>query len=494
MSLLKNLAGQTAVYGLSSIIGRILTYLLVPLYTRVFAQGEYGIVIVLFGYVGFVFALLTYGMETSFFRYSELNTDKKKVFNTTIFSLLITTFVFLILALSFSSDIAQWIEYPDYQNYVVLMALILALDTLTAIPFAKLRAQNRPGRFATIKLVNIGLNIGLNLFFYLVCPFVIKNFSEGALLNLVNFLYQPEQGIIIYVFISNLVASGVTLLMLLPEFLSFNFLFDYKLWKQMIVYALPLLFTGLAAIMNEVFGRVSMKYILPEDIAEQQVGIYSASYKIAILMSLFIQAFRYAAEPFFFAQEKKKNAKASYAMVMKYFVICIAFVFLGIMMYLDLIILMVGKNFREGIAVIPYLLMAYLFLGVFYNLSVWYKLTNKTKFGAYLAIGGAVITIVFNFLWIPTFGYIGSAWATLLCFSSMMIASYLIGRKHFDVPYDLKRIIAYIGIAFVLYKVSTYFQFENMIAQLSFNTIFILIYLGCVYLLERKNFKAEIST
>lgn len=493
MSLLKNLAGQTAVYGLSSIIGRILTYLMVPLYTRVFAQGEYGIVIVMYGYVGFVFALLTYGMETSFFRFSELNKDKKKVFNTTIFSLLITTTLFLLLALSFSSEIAAWIEYSDYQKYVVLMALILALDTLTAIPFAKLRAQNRPGRFAMIKFVNISLNIGLNLFFFLVCPWIIKNYSEGSLLSLVNFLYHPEQGIIIYVFVSNLVASGLTLLMLLPEFFSFNFSFDYKLWKQMIVYALPLLFTGLAAIMNEVFGRVSMKYILAEDIAEQQIGIYSASYKIAILMSLFIQAFRYAAEPFFFAQEKKKNAKASFALVMKYFVICIAFAFLGIMMYLDLIILMVGKNFREGIAVIPYLLMAYLFLGVFYNLSVWYKLTNKTKFGAYLAIGGAVITIVFNFLWIPKFGYIGSAYATLLCFSSMMVASYLIGRKHFYIPYDLKRIIAYIGIAFILYQLSTYFQFENIITQLAFNSIFILIYLGFVFLLERKNFKAEIS-
>ncbi len=493
MSLLKKLAGQTAVYGLSSIIGRILTYLLVPLYTRVFAQGEYGIVIVLFGYVGFTFALLTYGMETSFFRYSELNNDKKKVFNTTIFSLLISTTIFLILSLSFSSEIASWIEYPNYQKFVVLMALILALDTLTAIPFAKLRAQNRATRFACIKLVNIGLNIGLNLFFYILCPFVISNNSEGSLLNLVNYLYQPEQGIIIYVFISNLVASGVTLIMLTPEFLAFNFSFDFKLWKQMIVYALPLLFTGLAAIMNEVFGRVSMKYILPENIAEQQIGIYSASYKVAILMALFIQAFRYAAEPFFFAQEKKKDAKESYAMVMKYFVIFIAFAFLAIMMYLDLIILMVGKDFREGIAVIPYLLMAYLFLGVFYNLSVWYKLTNKTKYGAYLAIGGAVLTIIFNFLWIPEFGYIGSAWATLLCFSSMMIVSYLLGRKHYYVPYDLKRIIAYIGIAFILYQASTYFQFENMIAQMSFNTIFILIYLGCVCLLERKNFKAEIS-
>lgn len=493
MSLLKKLAGQTAVYGLSSIIGRILTYLLVPLYTRVFAQGEYGIVIVLFGYVGFVFALLTYGMETSFFRYSELSSNKEKVFNTSIFSLLITTTLFLILSLSFSSEIAIWIEYPGYQNYIVLMALILAFDTLTAIPFAKLRAQNKAARFATIKLVNIGLNIGLNLFFYILCPFIIKNHSGGSLLNLVNYLYHPEQGIIIYVFISNLVASGVTLLMLTPEFLKFNFSFDFKLWKQMIVYALPLLFTGLAAIMNEVFGRVSMKYILPENIAEQQVGVYSASYKIAILMSLFIQAFRYAAEPFFFAQENKKDAKKSYAMVMKYFVICIAFAFLAIMMYLDLIILMVGENFREGIAVIPYLLMAYLFLGVFYNLSVWYKLTNKTKFGAYLAIGGAVLTIIFNFLWIPEYGYIGSAWATLLCFSSMMVASYIIGRKHYKVPYDLKRIIAYIGIAFILYQISIYFQFENMISQLSFNTIFILIYIGCVYLLERKNFKAEIS-
>ena len=476
-----------------SIIGRILNYLLVPLYTRVFDQAEYGIVIVLYGMVGFTFAILTYGMETSFFRYAELTGERKKVFNTSAFSLLITTILFLTGVLFFSQSIANWIEYPNHQDFVILMALIIGFDTLTAIPFALLRAENRPGRFARIKMINIATNIGLNLIFFLLCPFVLKNFGNSSIAEFISVFYKPENGIIVYVFISNLVASALTLLLLLPEFRSFNFRFDYALWKKMIVYALPLLFTGLAAIMNELFGRVAMKYILPEDIAEQQIGIYSASYKIAILMSLFIQAFRYAAEPFFFAQAKEKDAKNSYALVMKYFVITISLVFLGIMMYLDVILLMLGENFREGAAVIPFLLIAYICLGIFYNLSIWYKLTNKTLYGAILALCGAGVTIIFNFLWIPKYGYMGSAYATLLCYGSMMIASYLIGLKHYKVNYDLKRIISYIGFSIFLYVGSTFLTLDNLILKLFIHTIFVAAFLSVVYLIERRNFKAEIS-
>lgn len=490
MNPIKKLAGQTAVYGLSSIIGRILGYLLVPLYTRVFNQAEYGVVILMFSFVAFVFVFLTYGMETAYFRYNELVSDKRKVYNTTLISLFVTTAIFLFFAFWYSAEIAAWIKYPDHVNYIQWLTAILALDTLAAIPFARLRAENRPGRFATIKLINIGINIGLNLFFILLCPFVLKNYSEGFLYDFVGAVFNPNLGLISYVFISNLIASGITVILLLPEFLKMNFHFDFIIWKRMIVYALPLLLTGLAAIMNEMFGRVLLRYLLPEDIAEAQVGIYSASYKIAILLSLFVQAFRYAAEPFFFAQAKEKNSKEIYAQVMKYFVMAAAFIFLGIMLYLDVVILFIGENFREGAAVIPILLMAFLFLGIFYNLSVWYKLTNKTIYGAYLALGGALLTIIFNLIWIPMFGYIGSAWATLVCYTSMALFSYLIGRKYFKVDYDMKKIALYIFLALFIYLFSTFINIEQQAVKMAFHTFLMLVFIASIFVFDGRELKS----
>ncbi len=489
MNPIKKLAGQTAVYGLSSIIGRILGYLLVPLYTRVFNQSEYGVVILMFSFVAFVFVFLTYGMETAYFRFSELLKDKRKVYNTTLISLFITTTIFLIFAFGYSSNIASWIKYPDHVNYIQWLAAILALDTLSAIPFARLRAENKPARFATIKLINIAINIGLNLFFVLLCPFVLKNYSQGFLFEFVDTVFNPKLGLISYVFISNLIASGITVVLLLPEFLKMNLRFDFVIWKKMIIYALPLLLTGLAAIMNEMFGRVLLRYLLPENIAEAQLGIYSASYKIAILLSLFVQAFRYAAEPFFFAQAKEKNSKEIYAQVMKYFVMAASFIFLGIMLYLDVVILFIGENFREGAAVIPILLIAFLFLGIFYNLSIWYKLTNKTIYGAYLAMGGAVLTIILNFIWIPMFGYIGSAWATLACYTSMALFSYLIGRKHFKVNYDIKKIALYISIALLIYFFSTAINIENQLIKMTFHTFLIIVFISSIILFEGRELK-----
>ena len=475
MGTLKKLAGQTAIYGMSSIIGRILNYLLVPLYTRVFTQEEYGVVILMYSFVAVIFIILTYGMETAYFRFSELEKNKKSVYNTAISSLLVTTFVFLVATLMFSGNIATWIKYPDQVNFVKWLAIILALDTLTTIPFARLRAENRPGRFATIKLINIGVNIGLNLFFVLFCPWVIKNSSEGFVFNFVSLVFKPELGLISYVFISNLVASSLTLLLLLPEIFKFQFKIDKIIWNKMIKYAWPLLLTGIAGIMNETIGRVLLRYLLPEEIAEQQLGIYAASFKIAILLSLFVQAFRYAAEPFFFAQEREKDSKVIYARVMKYFVLTVSIIFLGIMMYLDVVILVVGENFREGVAVIPILLLAYVFLGIFYNLSIWYKLTNKTLYGAMIAMGGAIITIVLNLVWIPVFSYMGSAWATFFCYLFMMVVSFIMGRKIFPVPYETIKIVSYLLLAVAFYFVSIVLKSDssplNYVINLSHNLI-----------------------
>ena len=488
MNPIKRLAGQTAIYGLPSIIGRILNYFLVPIYTRVFTQGEYGTVSLMYSFVAVVFIILTYGMETSFFRFFESEKEKKKVYSTGFLSIFFTTGIFLLLALAFSQNIASWIKYPEHNEYIIWFALILSLDALSALPFARLRALNKSKRFATIKFINIIVNIGLNLFFILLCPYILKNYSEGFLYNLVEYVFNSEINLISYVFISNLIASAVTIILLLPNIFGIKLEFERKLWRKMIVYAFPLLFAGLAGIMNETLGRILIRYMLPENIAEQQLGIYAACYKIAILMSLFIQAFRYAAEPFFFSQAKIKNAKNTYAEVMNYFVITVALIFLGTMLYIDVIIYFIGKDFREGAAVIPILLLANLFLGIYYNLSVWFKLTNKTKFGAYMAFFGAAITVLLNIYLIPRLGYVGSAWATLSCYALMMIISYFLGQKYYPIKYNLTRIFIYLGAAFVLFLFSRMVNLQYLPVKLLIHTVLLFAFLGLVYFIEKPEF------
>jgi O-antigen/teichoic acid export membrane protein len=443
MTAIKRLAGQTAIYGIPSVLGRILTYLLVPLYTYVFHSADYGTVNVFYAYTSFLMVVLTYGMETTFFRFNEHETDKEKVYSTGMISLVISSVIFLVLVLSFSGKVAQWIDYPRHPEYVRWFAWILALDALSAIPFAHLRAINRPVRFAWVKMTNISINIGLNLFFLLLCPFVISHYPEGIIGRFISLVYIPNLGIG-YIFISNLIASGITIIMLIPEISAVKWKIHPYLWKKMLIYAFPLLFAGMAGIVNETFDRLLLRYLLPKDIASSQVGIYAACYKISILMTIFIQAYRYAAEPFFFAQSKEKNARQVYARIMDYFIIIVSFIFLVTMLYLDdfiLPLLVRSKEYWVGRGVIPVLMMANLFLGVYYNLSIWYKLTAKTSWGAWLSIIGAVITLVLNFWWIPLsadhliYGYYGSAWATFICYFTMMILSYLIGQRYFPVKY-----------------------------------------------------------
>jgi len=490
---LKKLAGQTAIYGVSSIVGRIINFLLVPLYTNILNPDDYGLLILMYSFVAVIYVFMIYGMETAYFRYSELCTDKKKVYNTSLISIISTTTIFVFISISFSTEIASWIRHESFSNYVQWFVIIMALDAIVAIPFAKLRAESRPIRFATIKFVNIGVNLGLNLFFILFCPFILKSYSSGAIFNFINSVFNPEFGFVSYVFISNLIASGITIIMLLPEIFKLQFQFDFQLWKKLISYAFPLLIIGFAFAMNEMFGRILMNYLLPEEIAFNEIGVYSASIKLAILLSLFVQAFRYAAEPFFFAQEKEKNSKKVYAQVMKYFVIIMLFASLGILLYIDLIKLIIGSEFRSALGVIPVLLSAYIFIGIFYNLSFWYKLTNKTTYGAILALGGTIITIVLNFILIPIYGYWGSAWATFACYFSMMIASYFWGRNVYRINYDLKKIGAYIFLASFIYYITTLFEFSNLFGKLAFHTLLLAVFLGFVFLLDRKELKTVFS-
>lgn len=478
MGKIKQLAGQTAVYGLSSIIGRLLNYLLVPLYTNIFSTGEYGVVTELYAYLSFLIIVLTYGMETGFFRFWESEKGNLKVYSTSLISLFVSSFVFIVLVIVFSKPIASVLEYNNHSEYVIWLGIIIGFDALTAIPFAYLRQQNKALKFALIKLINIIIFIGLNLFFLLLCPLLIKN---G--IKIPNWIYSSEVGVG-YIFISNMFASVITLILLIPT-MKIKFSFDAVIWKKMLLYSLPLLIAGLAGMVNETFDRAMLKRLLTDtSTAMEQLGIYGANYKVSILMTLFIQTFRYAAEPFFFSQAKEKNAKELYAQVMKYFIIFGLIIFLGVLLYLDIIKYFIGENFRSGLKVVPILLLANLFLGIFFNLSIWYKLTNKTSWGALLAIFGAVITISFNLWLIPIMGYMGAAWATLICYFAMMVASFLLGNMFYKVKYPLLRIGIYFLAAFAIYAVSLIVKIDSSSISLLFNSFLFVLYIVFVLYME----------
>ena len=485
MNPLKNLLGQTAIYGLSSIVGRLLNYLLVPLYTRYFTTSEYGDVTLLYAYVAFLLIVLTYGMETAFFRFSQQHPNKPTVYSTSLISLIVSSFLFVGIMLFNAQAIADALSFSSHPEYVQYFALILGLDALSAISFAKLREQNRALRFAAIRLINIFINIGLNLFFIVYCPLVIANNLEG--IELVQSIYSEDVGIG-YIFISNLVASGLTLLLFVPEMVKSTWRFDTVLWLKMMIYALPLMLAGLAGITNETIDRILLNYLLPAEISASEIGLYSAFYKLSIIMTLFVQTFRFAAEPFFFAQEKEKNAKAVYASVMKYFTIVTAFIFLSVTIYYDLVKQFVGSDFHDdrGAIIVPILLLANLFLGLYYNLSVWYKLTEKTLFGAYMSLFGAGITIVLNLLLIPKLGFVGSAWATLFCYFLMVLCSYFLGRKHYPIAYPLGRIALYFALMLGLYFSSINWSF-GMVN----NTLYLIIFIAVAFALERPKKQAE---
>ena len=480
MNPLKKLASQTAIYGLSSVVGRLLNYLLVPLYTRYFIPEEYGVVTELYAYVAFLVIVLTYGLETAFFRFSQKENNNRIVYSTSLISLIFTSLLFICFMFSFSENISALIGYSTNQEYVKWFALIIGLDAISSISFAKLRAQNKATRFALIRLVNIFINIGLNLFFIIYCPYVIENDLQS--LNFVNSVYSQSVGVG-YIFIANLIASVVTIFMLLPEMINSVWIFDKKLWKKMMIYASPLLLAGLAGMTNETIDRILLKYLLPDNInSSREIGLYGAFYKLSVIMILFIQTFRFAAEPFFFSQERQVNAKKIYADVMKFFVIVLAFIFLIVTTFYDFFINFLGSDYHDerGFLVVSILLLANFFLGIYYNLSIWYKLTEKTIYGAGLAVFGATITVILNFILIPSIGFVGSAFATLICYFSMMIVSFILARKHYPIPYNFSRILLYFSLMISIFIILYCTSFTLLI-----DVLFILVYLLIVYVLEK---------
>lgn len=483
MKQIRNLAGQTAIYGLSSIAGRFLNYLLVPLHTAVFIPLQFGIITEMYAYVAFLVVLLTYGMETAFFRYSSKEGfDKGTVFSTTLFSLFGSTAVFIFLATLFSQPIADWLRYSDYPEYVVWFAIIVGLDAVSSIPLAKLRAENKAEKFAFVNIANVAVNIGLNIFFLWYC---LPQYEKGVHNFIVDTFYNPEIGVG-YVFISNLAASIVKFFLLAPVMFDARLEMNGRLLRQMLWYGFPLLVAGLAGIVNETIDRIMLKRMLIDDLGEAetltQLGIYGACYKISIIITLFIQAFRYAAEPFFFSQEKEKNAREIYAKVMNYFTIICFVVFLAVMFYLDFIKHFIrNEEFWQGLGVVPILLFANICLGIYYNLSIWYKLTGKTQFGAYISVFGAAVTIAFNYFTIPVWGYMGAAWATLICYVSMVLVSYYFGQKNYRVPYQMKNFFVYFGSSLLLYYLSTVILIDSEIMRYGFKTFLLFVFMMIVF-------------
>jgi O-antigen/teichoic acid export membrane protein len=487
LSQIKKLAGQTAIYGLSSIVGRFLNYLMVPIYTRVFDRAEYGVVSELYAYVSFLMILYTYGMETAFFNFSQKEEDKNKVYSSGMFSIIISSVLISAIFILFSHPIASLIKYPQHAEYITWFALVLAFDAMTALPFARLRQLNKASTFALIKIANIFLNIGFNVFFLIICP-KYANEHSGFLAQISHSVYSAKVGVG-YVFISNLLASFITLLLLLPGMCNIKLKPDYPLLKRMLIYSAPLLIAGFAGMINETLDRAIYKYIAPNPAtALSELGVYSACYKLSIIMTLFIQTFRYAAEPFFFSQHKNENRKGVYALVMKYFVITCAFIFVGVMLYLNIIKYFIGEEFRAGLAVVPILLLANMCLGIFYNLSMWYKLTGQTRFGAYFAIFGGALTVVLLFVMIPRWGYMGAAWATLITYAAMMVVSFVSGQKNYPIPYKLSESFIFISLALLIYFASMGIdKLLSPSASVAFilHTLLLLIFAAFVYVIEK---------
>ena len=480
MSYLKQLAGQTAVYGLGVVIPRLLTYvLLTPFYTRIFARAEYGIITELYAYVVFLIVILTYGLETGYFRFSKEKETDKDVYKTSLISIVISSLSFILIIFLFYKRIADVLGYESSSKYILWIGIIVGLDALTAIPFAKIRLQNKAMKYSLIRVIEVAVNLFFNWFFVLYC---FNNYEEY---DWISKFYNPEFRIG-YVLLSNMFATIAKTILLSKEILFSDGQFQYSILKKLLSYSFPLLIAGLAGTINEAIDRILLKYMIqPPYLPMEQLGIYGANLKLAVLMTLFIQMFRYAAEPFFFSKMNEGNAKEIYAEVMKYFIFAAMSIFLLVVLYIDIFKLFIGVEFREAIAIVPIILLANLFMGIFYNLSVWYKLTNLTKFGAYLVISGAAVTIVVNVIFIPKCGYMASAWGHFSAYLVMIILSYLFGRKYYKINYDLKRIFVYIFLAILLFYLFKNNSITNQLILYGLKSLSLFLYLFIFILLER---------
>lgn len=483
MAGVKSLAKDTAIYGVSSIVGRFLNWCLVPLYTRLFPEDMYGVVTYVYSIVALALIILTYGMETGFFRFAnhERYSNPDEVYSTSLTSLGFTSTLFFALVLLFLEPVSRAMECGGHESYVWMMALAVAIDAYSCIPFAYLRYKKRPVRFAMLKLVNIGLNIVLNIFFLLICPWLMR-VAPGW----VEWFYVADFGIG-YIFLSNLIASAVTLVMLLPDIVRIPLKFNGRLLREMLAYSFPLLVLGIAGIMNQTLDKILYPVLATSD-AMAGLGIYGANYKIAIVMVMFIQAFRFAYEPFIFARDTAKggNKDKAYSDAMTWFVIFGLFIFLGVMFFLPVLKYFISPAYFEGLKVVPVVMMAELFFGIFFNLSLWYKITDRTIWGTWFSLMGLVVTLALNIAFVPAYGYMACAWAAFCCYGLMMVASYLVGRVKHPVGYDIPRLLFYFAAAMALWGISALTATGSDVIDFSTRVLLLAVYGGVVYVAEFK--------
>ena len=471
MAGLKSLAKETAIYGMSSIVGRFLNYLLVPVYTSSLSaqSGGYGVVTNIYAWVALILVILTCGMETGFFRFANKEGEEpQKVYSTTLLGVGGFSLSFLLLGLLFLQPIAGWLEYADHPWYVGMMMMVVAMDAIQCIPFAYLRYQKRPLRFAALKLLFIVLNIALNLIYYVG--------MEGK-----------EVGC---AFLINLICTSVVMLCLIPELRPCRYGFDRALYRKMLNYSLPLLLLGVAGILNQVADKIIFPFVYPDPSqASVELGIYGAASKIAMVMAMLTQAFRFAYEPFVFGKSRDKDNLQMYAQAMKFFIIFTLLAYLAVLFYLDVLKFIIGRDYWPGLRVVPIVMAAEIFMGIYFNLSFWYKLTDQTKWGAWFSLAGCFVLVLLNLLLIPRYSYMGCAWAGFAGYGTAMLLSYFIGQKKFPIPYDLRAMGGYVLLAALLYLLSAVVEVEHLVLRLVFRSLLLLLFLGWVIYKERFLFK-----
>ena len=478
MAGLKSLAKDTAIYGLSSIIGRFLNYLLVPLYTIKLsaASGGYGVVTNIYAMTALLLVVLTYGMETGFFRFAnKKDEDPLKVYSSTLITVGGSSVLFVLFCLVFIEPIAGFLGYADHPEYIAMMAIVVALDAFQCIPFAYLRYRKRPIKFAGIKMLFVVSNILLNLFFLVLCPWLNAHSPET-----ISWFYDPGYGVG-YVFLANLICTSLQMLFFVNELRGFQYVLDKALIKRMFSYSFPILILGLAGILNQTVDKIIFPFLLDNaNEARVQLGIYGAASKIAMVMAMFTQAFRYAYEPFVFGKEKDGDSRQTYASAMKFFVIFTLLAFLAVMFYMDILRFIITPDYWPGLKVVPIVMAAEMFMGVYFNLSFWYKLIDETRWGAYFSLIGCVIIVLLNIIFVPVYGYIACAWAGLAGYFTVTILSYFVGQKKYPINYDLKGIGLYVLLAAVLYVASVFIVPENVVFRLLFRTGLLFVFIAFI--------------
>jgi O-antigen/teichoic acid export membrane protein len=489
MSVVKKLASDTALYGISSIVGRFLNWLLVAVHTRVFDQPK---LLAdnnqLYVWVILLNILYTYGMETAFFRYAKKE-NRQEYFNLILSYIILTSIIFSVIIFFFATPIINWMGFPGKERLIVWFAIILATDAIAAIAFVKLRAENRAKRFVFIRMANIFINIGLNAFYLMFCKYIHEGLFLTSWKPFADFFYNPSIGPD-YIVWANFIASLITILLLWREFIDFRFSFDFQKFKPVLIYAYPLLIMGLAGAINQTADRLMLTKILPEGFykgltSDDAFSIYANVYKLSIFMLLVVQAYRYAADPFFFSKAEDKNSPSMLALATKWFTIACILIWVGVSINIDLISLILGKNYRSGIVVVPILLLANLFLGVYQNISMWFKLSDKTHFGTYFTIIGMVITVILNIILIPILGYVGCAITFAISSFIMMVLCYYYGQKYYPIPYEISSVVTYLIIAGIFIVISWQIKIESLMFSVSFHILLTMLFVLGIVVSER---------